>query len=463
MMSAASAAREHAPPDEGGLRTALRNVPMLPAPANVDDLLARLDADEMPLSSGPLAALVSDARYVEPEPLELGENGDDFFAPVSRAANANLARPSRPLASRLLGGLFTAGLLSGAVLICWNALLAPDAALPPPALPAIERSELAAPAIALPSDPDRLSGAGELVAETWHEAGTIQPAETPAAAAEATVQPDPTLASPEPIALPELEPAPQLEFVAVVPDPVVISEVAQSLAIPPSSEARLESEPRPQAETAAAAEALSQADAVQSREILAALNPVEPTEAVSLRDLGPVKPEPTREAAQALSHETLASMEPVRSPGPEQPRPEAVAGTPGPVVEASRKVDAPAPRPASPSAARTVASPAPPVRAKAPARAPFAGVWAESPEACTPAMQREGSLLAYISARRGRAGDTTCSFRKIRRTGNTWNIAAVCSDAETTWKSDVQLSLTRGRLTWTSQKGSQSYVRCPRA
>jgi hypothetical protein len=459
MMSAASAAREHAPPDEGGLRTALRNVPMLPAPANVDDLLARLDADEMPLSSGPLAALVSDARYVEPEPLELGENGDDFFAPVSRAANANLPRPGRPLASRLLGGLFTAGLLSGAVLICWNALLAPDAPLPPPA-PAIERSEPAAPAIAVPSDPDRLSGAGELMAETWQEAGTIQRAETSAAAAEVIVQPDPTLASP--IALPEPGLAPQLEFVAVIPQPVATSEVAQSVATSPST-ARLESELRPQAEPAVAAEALPQADAVQSREILVALNPVEPAEPVSLRDLGPVNPEPAREAAQAPSHETLASMEPVRLPGPEQSRPAAVASTPEPVVEASRKVDAPAPRPASPSAARSVASPAPPARAKAPARAPFAGVWAESPEACTPAMQREGSLLAYISARRGRAGDTACSFRKIRRTGNTWNIAAVCSDAETTWKSDVQLSLTRGRLTWTSQKGSQSYVRCPRA
>jgi hypothetical protein len=174
-----------------------------------------------------------------------------------------------------------------------------------------------------------------------------------------------------------------------------------------------------------------------------------------------VNPEPAREAAQAPSHETLASMEPLRSPGPEQSRPAAVAAAPEPVVEAFKKVEAP--RFASPSAVRTVTSPAPPVRAKVPTRAPFAGVWAESPEACTPAMQREGSLLAYISARRGRAGDTTCSFRKIRRTGNTWNIAAVCSDAETTWKSDVQLSLARGRLTWTSQKGSQSYVRCPRA
>ena len=78
-------------------------------------------------------------------------------------------------------------------------------------------------------------------------------------------------------------------------------------------------------------------------------------------------------------------------------------------------------------------------------------------------MQKEGSLLAYISASRGRAGDTTCNFRKIRRKGTTWQIAAVCSDAETAWKSDVRLSLTRGRLTWTSQKGTQSYVRCPRA
>ena len=49
-MPVASAARELTPlPDDAGLRTVLRNVPLLPAPANVDDLVARLDAEEVPV------------------------------------------------------------------------------------------------------------------------------------------------------------------------------------------------------------------------------------------------------------------------------------------------------------------------------------------------------------------------------------------------------------------------------
>jgi hypothetical protein len=42
-------------------------------------------------------------------------------------------------------------------------------------------------------------------------------------------------------------------------------------------------------------------------------------------------------------------------------------------------------------------------------------------------------------------------------------MAATCIDGEATWASDVRLSLTRGRLTWSSQKGSTIYMRCPRA
>ncbi|HEX5866804.1 MAG TPA: hypothetical protein VFY72_03805, partial [Beijerinckiaceae bacterium] len=109
-MKVASAARELTlPSDDTGLRTALRNVPLLPAPANVDDLLARLGGEEVPFSSGPLADLISDARYAEPAPA-----ADDFFAPVSLAANSNLRAR---LARRLVSGAFTMALMAGVVLI----------------------------------------------------------------------------------------------------------------------------------------------------------------------------------------------------------------------------------------------------------------------------------------------------------------------------------------------------------
>jgi hypothetical protein len=111
------------------------------------------------------------------------------------------------------------------------------------------------------------------------------------------------------------------------------------------------------------------------------------------------------------------------------------------------------------------AAPAPPVRPKGAARAPYSGVWAASPEACLPgeADKEEGHLLTRITASRARAGDASCAFKKIRRRGNVWTMMATCVGGETTWNSDVRLSLTRGRLTWTSQKGSTTYMRCPRA
>jgi hypothetical protein len=78
-------------------------------------------------------------------------------------------------------------------------------------------------------------------------------------------------------------------------------------------------------------------------------------------------------------------------------------------------------------------------------------------------QEDEGHLLARIGARGGRAGDTACAFKTVRRRANTWLVNAACSDGEVSWRSNVRLSLTRGRLTWTSQKGSTTYQRCPRA
>src|SRR5918999_1094057 len=103
-MPVASAARELTPPsDDDGLRTALRNVPLLPAPANVDDLLARLDA-EAPVASGRPAQAVSEPRHAPP----------------------------------VWGGLWGVGALGGALLTVWNALLGGGAAPPQSGAPAME-------------------------------------------------------------------------------------------------------------------------------------------------------------------------------------------------------------------------------------------------------------------------------------------------------------------------------------
>jgi hypothetical protein len=97
---------------------------------------------------------------------------------------------------------------------------------------------------------------------------------------------------------------------------------------------------------------------------------------------------------------------------------------------------------------------------EAAAEVPFAGVWATDERACTPQLKRNGLLPALISSQGAWAGNTTCAFKTSKRLGNTWTLAAVCSDPRKSWKANVRLSVVGNRLTWTSERGSQSYVRC---
>jgi hypothetical protein len=91
----------------------------------------------------------------------------------------------------------------------------------------------------------------------------------------------------------------------------------------------------------------------------------------------------------------------------------------------------------------------------------FVGVWAVNAKACIPNVEREGFLPTIINTHGAWAGETTCAFKGGgQREGHSWTFAAVCSDATKRWKSDVQLTVKGRRLTWKSQTGSRSYVRC---
>ena len=221
-------------PDDAGLRTVLRNVPLLPAPANVDDLVARLDAEEVPVSSGPLAELISDARYIEPasNATHSDEANDRFFAPVSRAVNTN-RRP--PLAPRLSSGLFNAALLAGALLILWNALLAPDGA-PPPVTPM--KTAESATASDLTKAPALTVAAAEPTPETRTDNAMFP--EAPASPVK-PLEPYRPLASMDAVVLPE----PELEPVPTTPDPVVEAEAHQARGMLLAVDRAPQSEPAP--------------------------------------------------------------------------------------------------------------------------------------------------------------------------------------------------------------------------
>ena len=355
------------PPDEepssgASLRAALRNVPMLPAPANVDDLLARLDGARDPLASRPLTAIVSDASVPDDEAVPPEAPEDDFFAPVAQAANANVPRAaSRPVLRFLRKAAYAAhaGLLAGILLIGSTILLLPDAVPPPP----VETTSL------------------------------------PESAPEATA-------------------------------PIVVSSTG------PDRQGRVEV---PAAEAAAAPERQGGVE-----------EPATETTAAERQDGG--EPVPTGETPAFVEPSDLAGSE---------PDPEAVAASDEePELPPEGDQDLARAGSAGEDDSVMADAPLPPARPRGLAAVPFAGAWAVSAKACTPAMQKRGFLVADINAQRARAGGTTCTFKTVKRQGDTWKVAAVCSNGRKTWKSDVRLTLERGRLMWKSQRGSTAYVRC---
>ena len=89
----------------------------------------------------------------------------------------------------------------------------------------------------------------------------------------------------------------------------------------------------------------------------------------------------------------------------------------------------------------------------------FVGMWGGDSSACS--SQNKRRLIPTIIDQEGaRAGETVCKFKKMNEVADGWNMVASCSNPRERWTSNVQLKLRDDRLTWTSKRGSQSYVRC---
>lgn len=166
------------------------------------------------------------------------------------------------------------------------------------------------------------------------------------------------------------------------------------------------------------------------------------------RDL-PVEPLPTAAAAPA----------PVPAPAPSQ----TAAPAPQAPPAARPPASSPAPAPARAAAATPVFTP-PDEDEEEGSAATYVGVWGPTAAACASAQaKRRGYLPAVIRSTSARAGKTACAFSDLRRTGNSWTMAASCRNGRQRWTSHVRLSVDGNRLTWSSERGAASYVRCARA
>jgi hypothetical protein len=98
--------------------------------------------------------------------------------------------------------------------------------------------------------------------------------------------------------------------------------------------------------------------------------------------------------------------------------------------------------------------------ARAPATGSFVGGWGVSVDNCRQAQDNRSPLR--IDTRRAEAFNTTCHFNSTQRESvNEWRIRASCADEHDRWDANIRLTLAGSRLTWTSERGTATYLRCP--
>jgi hypothetical protein len=93
-------------------------------------------------------------------------------------------------------------------------------------------------------------------------------------------------------------------------------------------------------------------------------------------------------------------------------------------------------------------------------RATIVGVWAPDAGTCSAQNFREGLLPTVIVGEGAWAGETFCMFKNKEQTETGWRVVAKCSNQREQWTSNIRLTVSDNRLTWTSKRGTQIYTRC---
>jgi hypothetical protein len=85
----------------------------------------------------------------------------------------------------------------------------------------------------------------------------------------------------------------------------------------------------------------------------------------------------------------------------------------------------------------------------------FIGGWGVDVAQC-----RESHLT--LTASRAEAFGATCEFHSTQReSSNVWRLRALCADNNERWNANIRLTLSMSKLTWSSERGTTTYVRCP--
>src|SRR5712691_11333322 len=91
----------------------------------------------------------------------------------------------------------------------------------------------------------------------------------------------------------------------------------------------------------------------------------------------------------------------------------------------------------------------------------FLGQWGLDIAQCQ--QFQHSSAPITIHSHHAETVGSVCNFRSIKREAtNSWRIHAVCSADGNSWNANISLKLVGSKLSWSSERGTATYVRCPR-
>jgi Putative peptidoglycan binding domain len=67
-----------------------------------------------------------------------------------------------------------------------------------------------------------------------------------------------------------------------------------------------------------------------------------------------------------------------------------------------------------------------------------------------------------ITARRAEGSGASCEFHSSQQeSSNAWRLRAECSSNTARWNANIRLTVSTSKLTWSSERGTTTYMRCP--
>jgi len=89
----------------------------------------------------------------------------------------------------------------------------------------------------------------------------------------------------------------------------------------------------------------------------------------------------------------------------------------------------------------------------------FIGGWTDDIGRCR--TGRKAPLV--INSRAAKTASGECAFGFVaREAANRWRVTAICAAGGNFWRANIALKLAEPNLTWSSERGTETYVRCKR-